>query len=169
MDLYEVNQSTDAFELFRKGKSKVLNPHQLTVTILDIPHEDDGIGYSKGKYSCYELAEILTNGWQYHINKPVKRPFMFYLKEFIDNNHRRHVAPIIKKNMKYDKKQKGWIVDWNTISDKLSRLCEQILAQDVSPMLPPVTPETQKEKYVAGYGNETLYATGQLFKAVFVY
>ena len=169
MDLYEVNQDIDVIDLFRKGKSQILNPHELTVTVLDEKHKDDGKGYSKGKYSCYELAEILINGWQYHINTPVKRPFMFYLKELIDNNHRHHVAPIFKKNMKYDKNQKGWIVDWDAISTELSRLCEKMLAQDVSPMLTPITAESQSDKSAAGYDDTTLYATGQLFKAVFVY
>lgn len=169
MDFYEVNQDTNSFELFRKGKAKVLNPRQLTVTILDSKHNDDGKGYSKGKYSCYELAEILINGWQYHKNTPVKRPFMFYLKELIDNNQRHHISPIIKNNMKYDKSQKGWIVDWDAISTQLSRLCEQMLAQDVSPMLTPITAESQSDKSSAGYGDTTLYATGQLFQSVFVY
>ena len=169
MDLYEVNQESEALELFRKGTAQILNPHELTITILDEKHKDDGKGYSKGKYTCYELAEILINGWQYHLNPPVKRPFMFYLKELIDNNNRHHVAPIIKNNMKYDRKQKGWIVDWNNLSTELSRLCEKILAQDVSPMLTPITAESQADKSRAEYDDTTLYATGQLFQSVFVY
>ena len=168
MDLYEVNQDIDVIDLFRKGKSQILNPRELTVTILDEKHNDDGV-YSKGKYTCYELAEILINGWQYHINKPEKRPFMFYLKELIANNHKHHVAPIFKKNMKYDKEQKGWIVNWDSISTELSRLCEKMLAQDVSPMLTPITAESQADKSRAEYDDTTLYATGQLFQSVFVY
>jgi hypothetical protein len=44
-----------------------------------------------------------------------------------------------------------------------------MLAQDVSPMLTPITAESQADKSRAGYDDTTLYATGQLFQAVFVY
>ena len=94
---------------------------------------------------------------------------MFYLKELIANNNKHHIAPIFKKNMIYNKEQKGWIVNWDSIATELSRLCEKMLAQDVSPMLTAITAESQADKSSAGYGNKTLYATGQLFQAVFVY
>lgn len=163
MDLYSVEQDLNAFDLYRKGKSIVLNPAQLSVTIADNPHKADKKGYSKGKYDCYELAEIQING-SYEGGTP--RPFMFLLKGLIDNNYRHHVRPIFQNNMVYDKTQKGWVVLWDDISQKLQSLCEDCLANDVSPMLLPVTPETQKEKSAAGYDDTTLYATGQLFKAI---
>lgn len=168
MNVYEVGQDLNAFELFRKGTSQILNPHELTVTILDVAHYADSKGYSKGRYSCYELAEIQINGW-FDGAPEGGRPFMFYLKELIDNNDRHHISPVIKKNMEYIKEQKGWFVDWETISTELSRLCERILAQGVAPMLTPVKASTQRDKTAAGYGDTTLYATGQLFQSVFVY
>ena len=166
MNFYLVEQDLNAFELYRKGKSMILNPAELNVTIADNPHNDDGKGYSKGKYSCYELAEILINGLQYHLNAPVERPFMFYLKELLDNNNRHHVRPIVEKHMTYDRSEMGWWVDWEEMADELQPLCEQMLAQDVSPMLPPITEESQRNKTRAGYGDMTLYASGQLFEAV---
>lgn len=165
MDLYSVEQDLSAFDLYRKGTSQILNPEQLTVTIADNPHPDDGKGYSKGKYDCYELAEIQINGW-FEGAPENGRPFMFLLKELIDNNNRHHISPIIKRNMEYDRSAKGFWVNWDGIADELQLLCEQWLAQDVSPLLPPVSLETQKEKSKAGYGTKTLYAQGELFAAV---
>lgn len=170
MSLYTVDQDIDdAFALYRKGKSAILNPLELTVTIDDTEHDDDGKGWSKGRYDCYQLADILTNGFQYTVNTPVKRPFMYYLKVLLDNNQRHKVSPIIKKNMEYDRDNKGWWVDWDEIAEELELLCIQILAQDVSPLMEPITDESQRKKTKAGYGTDTLYATGQLFKAVRVY
>lgn len=166
MGMYTVDQDTYAFDLYRKGTSMILNPSELNVTIADIPHDGDDYGYSKGRYSNYELADILINGYQYTVNEPVERPFMFYLKEFLDNNNRHHVKPIIERNMTYDRSERGWWVDWDTMSDELQPLCEQILAQDVSPMMPPITEDSQSKKTRARYGNMTLYASGQLFQAV---
>lgn len=166
MGLYTVDQDSNAFELYRKGTSMILNPSELNITIADEQHDGDDYGYSKGKYSNYELADILINGYQYVVNKPVKRPFMFYLKEFLDNNNRHHVKPIIERNMEYDREQRGWWVDWDEMSEELQPLCEQILAQDVSPMLASISDDSQRKKSKAGYGNMTLYASGQLFQAV---
>jgi hypothetical protein len=162
MDLYSVEQDLNVFELYRKGKSMVLNPAELNVTIGDESHSSDGL-YSKWEGSCYELADIQING---AYKGGTTRPFMFYLKEFLDNNNRHHVRPIIENNMTYDRSERGWWVDWEGIADELQPLCEQILAQDVSPMLPPISEKSQHDKSRAGYGNMTLYASGQLFEAV---
>lgn len=166
MDLYGITQNLDAFNLFRKGVAKILNPLELTVTVFDSTHFGDSAGYSKEYKSNYELAEIQING-SYDGGTP--RPFMFYLKELLDNNDRHHVKPIIERNMTYDRSKRGWWVDWEEMANELQPLCERILAQDVSPMLAPVKKETQKRKTNAGYGNTTLYATGQLFQAVSIY
>ena len=167
MGYYEVEQDVDAFDLYRKGKSVIINPAQLNVTIADEPHADDGEGYSKGKYDCYELAEIQINGW--FKGAPMEgRPFMYLLKQFLDGNSRHHVKPIIERNMVYDRSERGWWVNWDEMADELKPLCEQILAQDVSPLLLPVTDDTQRKKSKANYGDMTLYASGQLFQAVMV-
>lgn len=163
MGLYTVDQDTYAFDLYRKGTSMVLNPSELNVTIADIPHDGDDYGYSKGKYSNYELADIQINGYY---EGGTQRPFMFYLKVFLDNNNRHHVKPVIEHNMTYDRSERGWWVDWDGISEELQPLCEQILAQDVSPMMTPITEDSQRKKSKANYGNMTLYASGQLFQAV---
>jgi hypothetical protein len=163
MGLYTVDQDTYAFDLYRKGTSMILNPSELNVTIADTPHDGDDYGYSKGRYSNYELADIQING---SYEGGTERPFMFYLKEFLDNNNRHHVKPVIERNMTYDRSERGWWVDWDGISEELQPLCEQILAQDVSPMLTPITEDSQSKKTRAGYGNMTLYASGQLFQAV---
>lgn len=162
MSVYTVDQDLSAFELYRKGKSMVLNPSELNVTIEDEQHDSDDY-YSRWKYSCYQLADIQING---NYDGGTERPFMFYLKGFLDNNNRHHVKPIIERNMTYDRELKGWWVDWDEISEELKPLCEQILAQDVSTMLPPITKDSQRKKSKAGYGNMTLYASGQLFQAV---
>lgn len=169
MGFYDVDQDIEVFELYRKGKALILNPHELTVSINDEMHRDDGKGWSKGTYDCYQLADILINGYQYTENTPVKRPFMFYLKEFLDNNQRHHVAPIVQRNMTYDRSERGWWVDWDQMAEELQDLCIKILAQDVAPMLEPITDESQRKKSKAGYGDLTLYATGQLFESVQVY
>ncbi len=162
MDMYEVSQDLSAFDLYRKGTSMILNPANLLVTVADNPHSGDE-EYSKWEGDCYELAEIQATG---AYDGGVARPFMFYLKELIDNNNRHHVKPIIENNMTYYRSERGWEVDWESIADELGFLCEKILAQDVSPMLPPITAESQRKKTRAGYGNMTLYASGQLFEAV---
>jgi hypothetical protein len=141
----------------------ILNPSELNVTIADIQHDGDDYGYSKGRYSNYELADIQING---SYEGGTKRPFMFYLKELLDNNNRHHVKPIIERNMEYSREERGWWVDWDEISEELQPLCEQILAQDVSPMLASISDDSQRKKSKAGYGNMTLYASGQLFQAV---
>ena len=163
MGMYDVYQSSDVFESFRKGKGLILNPATLAFTIADNPHPADDKGYSKAKYSNYELAEIQINGWQ---GSDKTRPFMYELKNLMDGNYRHHVRPIIQNNMSYHTDYKGWIVDWDTMAEKLQRLGEKMLAQDVSPMLKPVEKTTQKKKNQYGYGNKTLYATGELFKAL---
>lgn len=162
MGLYTVDQDTNAFDLYRKGTSMILNPSELNVTIGDEPHDSDEY-YSRWQGDCYELADIQISGG-YKGGTP--RPFMFYLKELLDNNNRHHVKPIIERNMEYDREQRGWWVDWDEIAEELQPLCEQILAQDVSPMLTPIADDSQRKKSKAGYGNMTLYASGQLFQAV---
>ena len=165
MDTYEVTQKTELVDLYKKGSTMILNPKTLSVTILDVAHKGDK-RYSKWNKDCYRLADIQITG---AYNGGTPRPFMFYLKELLENNVRHKVAPIIKNNMTYDRKRKGWIVDWREISENLKYLCEKILAQDVAPMLPPIKEDSQERKSKAGYGFTTLYASGQLFQAVFVY
>lgn len=162
MGLYTVDQDTYAFDLYRKGTSMILNPSELNVTIADEQHDSDDY-YSRWENSCYQLAEIQING---SYEGGTQRPFMFYLKVFLDNNNRHHVKPIIEHNMTYDRSERGWWVDWDAISEELQPLCEQILAQDVSPMMPPISEDSQRKKSKANYGNMTLYASGQLFQAV---
>ena len=167
MNVYSVEQDLSIFDLYRKGKGLILNPSELRISVADEPHNDDGKGYSKGKYSCYELADIQIKGL-FNGAPAEGRPFMFYLKILLEENHRHHVKPIIERNMSYDRREKGWYVDWDSMSEELKILCEQTLAQDVSIMLQPITSKSQKKKTKAGYGDTTLYASGQLFQAVMV-
>lgn len=162
MGLYTVDQDSDAFDLYRKGTSMILNPSELNITIAGESHDSDDY-YSRWQGDCYGLADIQING-NYKGGTP--RPFMFYLKELIDNNNRHHVKPIIERNMEYNREERGWWVDWDEMADELQSLCEQILAQDVSPMLASISDDSQRKKSKAGYGNMTLYASGQLFQAV---
>lgn len=164
-DSYEVGQELKLFSAYRKGTSMILDPAELLVTVADEPHPSDDKGYSKSKYTSYELAEIQTNGSEYILNGS-DRPFMWYLKLMLDGNRRHHVKPIVENAMWYNREQKGWYVEWHEMADKLQNFSEKMLAQDVAPMLDALKPSTVKRKKTAGYTKKPLYASGELFKAV---
>lgn len=151
----------ETFEEFRRGKALVLNPEELYVTVAGYHSSYDR--YVKFDGQSYELAEIQVTG-AYKGGTP--RPFMYNLKEKLDQNRGHFSRQIFNENIMYDRHEKGWIVDWDAICYELQNVCIQNLMPEVSAELPPVTEETQKKKNKYGYGGMTLYASGQLVECI---
>lgn len=156
---YKLNS---AFNSLRKGSAKILNPRVLTVTV-------DGAHSSSDKYvkfagNSHELAEIQATG----IYGGPARTFMYDLYKKIKDNSGGYAKEIIQSNMKYDRHRRGWYVDWWNVINELEDICIQELMPEVSAEQPPVTTKTQYKKSENGYGDMTLYATGQLFQSIVV-
>lgn len=153
---------SSVFNKLRRGSAKILNPRTLTVTV-------DGGHASYDKYvkfagNSHELAEIHTTG----IYGGPKRPFMYMLYQKIKNNTGGYAKEIINDNMKYDRYKRGWYVDWWNVANQLETICIEELMPEVSAELPPINTKSQYKKSENGYGDMTLYATGQLFESIVV-
>ena len=150
------------FNKYRRGTAKILNPRTLTVTV-------DGGHASMDKYvkfagNSHELAEIHATG----IYGGPKRTFMYDLYRKLKDNTGNFAKEIIGENMKYDKYKHGWYVDWWNVSQRLEDVCIQELMPLVSAEQPPINTKSQYKKSENGYGDMTLYATGQLFESIVV-
>ena len=111
------------------------------------------------------MAEIQIEG-DYGA-KATPRPFMYMLKEKIEENRGRYAKIIFNENIMYDRHQRGWIVDWDAICYEIENVCIQNLMPKVSAELPPLTKKSYKKKNNNGYGGEpTLFASGQLVKCI---
>lgn len=164
MSSYDSTQYlNEAFDELRRGTARILNEERLVATVYG-EHAGDGL-YSKFSGDSYELAEIQITG-AYKGGKA--RPFMYYLREKIEENRGRYAKEIFNENMEYDRHERGWYVDWESIAYELENICIQNLMPEVSAELPPVSPKTQYEKSEAGYGDMTLYASGQLVESIHV-
>ena len=150
------------FNKYRRGTAKILNPRTLTVTV-------DGGHASMDKYvkfagNSHELAEIHATG----IYGGPKRTFMYDLYRKLKDNTGNFAKEIIGENMKYDKYKHGWYVDWWNVSQQLEDVCISQLMPLVSAEQPPINTKSQYKKSENGYGDMTLYATGQLFESIVV-
>lgn len=154
---------TGAFNFYRRGKSLVLNPEELYVSVGGWHSSYDR--YVKFNGSNHELAEIQITG---AYGGPA-RPFMWSLKDKIDRNKGHYSRQIFNENIMYDRHQRGWIVDWDAICYELENICIQNLMPEVSAEMPPINSKSQKKKNKYGYGGEpTLYASGQLAESIYV-
>lgn len=156
---YNLNST---FNKLRKGSAKVLNPRNLRVTVNGSHGASDK--YVKFAGNSHELAEIQVSG----IYGGPGRPFMYKLYEKIKNNTGGYAKEIIDGNMKYDRHQRGWYVDWWNVANQLEDICINELMPEVSAELPAITTKSQYKKSENGYGDMTLYATGQLFESIIV-
>lgn len=152
----------NTFNKLRKGTALILNPRTLTVTV-------DGGHASYDKYvkfagNSHELAEIHTTG----IYGGPARPFMYKLYQKIRDNSGGYAKQIIEDNMTYNRHNRGWYVNWWNVITELETTCIQELMPEVSAELPPINTKSQYKKSENGYGDMTLYATGQLFESIVV-
>lgn len=144
----------------KRGKSPVLNLQVLKVTVLG-EHTSDGL-YSKWEGDAFELAKVQVRGSAF--SEP--RPFMNELRLEMKGN--KQVAMIIRKNMRYDRKQKGHIVNWDAMSLELETWCQGKMT-DIFSRMPPIKDSTKQKKARAGYDvSKTLYAQGELAKCIAV-
>ena len=161
MALYDSTQYiNEAFDNLRRGTAEILNPERLVVTVGDYHNKYDR--YVKFSGDSYELAEIQTNG----IYGGPARTFMYDLYEKIEFNRGGYAKRLFNENMEYDRHQRGWYVDWDSIAYELQNICIEKLMPEVSAQQPPVKPSTQKKKNKYGYGDMTLYASGQLVESI---
>lgn len=151
-----------AFNNLRRGYAKILNPRTLTVTVNGSHGSHDK--YVKFAGNSYELAEIQVSG----IYGGPGRPFMYKLYEKIRDNTGGYAGEIINENMTYNRSQKGWYVNWWNVMTKLEDICINELMPEVSAELPAISTKSQYKKSENGYGDMTLYATGQLFESIVV-
>lgn len=164
MGYFDIEQDvTDALLQYRRGTAMVLNPQEVLITI------DGGHGgadkWVKFSGSSYELADIQING-TYGVNA-TPRPFMYNLYEKLDMNRGHYAKQIINENMWYDRHERGWYVEWDSICYELENVCIQYLMPEVSEELPAITEKSMKKKSKYGYGGEpTLYASGQLVECI---
>lgn len=162
MAVYSVTQDfDDIFERYRRGTAMVLNPERLVITV-DGDHSGDG-EYSKFSGDSFELADMQIKG-DYRGGQP--RTFMYDLHEIIAENTGGYAKQIVNENMQYDRSLHGWWVDWDAIGYELENVCIPRLIDTVLAQQPPVKTETQYKKNYAGYGTQTLYATGQLVECI---
>lgn len=156
---YNLNNS---FDNLRRGSAKILNPRTLKVTVNGSHGSYDK--YVKFAGNSHELAEIQVSG----IYGGPGRPFMYKLYEKIKNNTHGFAGEIINNNMKYDRHHRGWFVDWWNVAKELEDICIEELMPEVSAELPAINAKSQYKKSENGYGDMTLYATGQLFESIVV-
>ena len=156
-----VEYLNEAFDKYRRGTAEVLNEERIVVTV-DGSHSSSD-RYVKFNGDAYELAELQISG---SYGGP-SRPFMYELKELIEQNHAGYAKQIFNENIMYDRHQRGWIVDWDAVCYELENVCIPNLMPLVSAMMPPISSKTAKKKRKYGYGGEpTLYASGQLVESI---
>ena len=161
--LYDSTQYlNDAFDYYRRGRAEILNPERLVITVDGSHSKYDR--YVKFSGDSYELAEIQITG---SYGGP-SRTFMYDLYEKIESNHGHFAKEIFNDCIEYDRHQRGWIVDWDSVCYELENVCIEELMPEVSAQQPPVKSSTQKKKSKYGYGSETLYASGQLVQSIHV-
>ena len=159
----------DVFEEYRRGKAIVLNPEDLYVSVGGWHPKKDK--YVKFEGDAYELAEIQIKGTYVQSEEGpagTQRPFMYHLKELLEQNTGRYAKQIFNENIWYDRHQKGWFVEWDAVKYQLQNVCIENLMPMVSADMPPVSKSTQKKKSRYGYGDDTLYATGKLAELIYV-
>lgn len=165
MGLYDTTFYLDeAFESLRRGRAEILNPELLVVTVYGDHSSLDEL-YVRFSGDSYELAEIQITG---NFKGGTSRPFMSYLKDKIEENRGNYAKEIFNENIEYDRSERGWWVDWETIGYELENVCIEELMPEVSAELPPITTKAQYKKDEAGYGGDTMYASGQLVECIHV-
>lgn len=145
-------------------KFKVLNPAHVTVTVSgSMMHNSDG-KYSRFNGSCYELAEIITNGAGRKGGVP--RPFIKNAMSLLkyDKRWRKASADVFKKNTRVVGK-KGLYVDWHSCGGWLAAFARQMMVSEMLGLVP-IEPITDKKKKKAGYNSTTAVASGQLADAI---
>ena len=156
-----VEYLNEAFDEYRRGSARVLNPERIVVTVDGGHSRYDR--YVKFSGDSYELAELqITESY----GGP-SRPFMYELKSLIEENHSNYARQIFNENIMYDRHQRGWIVDWDAVCFELEEVCIPALMPVVSARMPPINAQSAKKKRKYGYGGEpTLYASGQLVESI---
>jgi hypothetical protein len=155
-----VQYLNNAFDNLRRGTAKVLNP-QLIILTVDGEHSRYD-RYVKFSGDSYELAELQISG----AYGGTERPFMYMLKDKLEENRGNYAKRVFNENMWYDRHSKGWVVEWDAIAYELENICIENLMPEVSSELPPIKPKSQKKKSKYGYGTETLFASGQLVRCI---
>lgn len=150
----------NAFDTYRRGRAVILNPATICISV-DGSHSGSD-RYVKFSGDSYELAELMINGTY---GGP-SRPFMYLLKEKIEENRGNLAKQIFNENIMYDRHQRGWLVDWDAICYEIENACIQELMPEVSAELPPISAGAQKKKNKYGYGGMTLYASNQLVECI---
>lgn len=160
----KVNRTIDdVFAAHRRGVARILNEKHLVIMVAGY-HEKGDEKYDKFEGDAYRLAQIMTGG----IYGGVKRPFMKVIHDIFKADADGRVKGLFKRNMRYDKHEKGWYVNWNAVGIGLTNMAHEHMTTGlVQSELPPLEPETVYKRNAAGYSSPlALYATGQLAECI---
>lgn len=153
----------DVFNAHRKGVSRILNGKHIVMTVAGY-HEKGDDKYDTFDGDAYRLAQIMIGG-RYGSQK---RPFMKVIHDIFKTDADGRVKALFKRNMRYDKQEKGWYVNWDSVGIGLTNMAHEHMTTGlVQSELPPLAPSTIYKRNAAGYSSPlALYATGQLAECI---
>ena len=160
----KVKRTIDSvFNEHRKGVSRILNEKHLVITVAGY-HDKGDNEYDKFDGDAYRLAQIMIGG---KYGGP-KRPFMRVIHDIFKADADGRVKGLFKRNMRYDKHEKGWYVNWDAVGIGLTNMAHEHMTTGlVQSELPPLAPTTIYKRNAAGYSSPlALYATGQLAECI---